>query len=330
MQMQMKRTSDCHDKIITVIIPNFNGAKFLKDCLLSLKDQSFKDFSVCVVDNGSDDESVSIMEKDFPEYVLIKLDENLGFAKAVNIGIRETSSEYVVLLNNDVVADKNLLENLYKAIDNKKSVFAYQAKMLSLYDRDKIDSAGDLYCALGWAFAVGKDKPARLYDRDSRIFSACAGAAIYRRELLEITGLFDERHFCYLEDVDLSFRARINGYSIKFCPKALVFHAGSGTTGSRHNEFKVSLSARNNIYLLYKNLPPLMLVLNLPLLIAGHIIKLCYFAKKGLAKAYLKGIKEGFGLCGKTPRYSFRRNNLIYYIKIQAELWVNTMRRITG
>ena len=318
------------DKKAVVIIPNYNGNRYIRECLESLKQQTFRDFSVCVVDNGSQDGSDELIEKEFPEAELIRLDKNYGFARAVNEGIRRTGSEYVVLLNNDVVVNKNFLENLYKAIDNRKSVFSYQAKMLKLFERNRIDSAGDLYCALGWAFALGKDRPAESYDRDCELFSACAGAAIYRRKLFEITGMFDERHFCYLEDVDLCYRARLNGFSVRFCPEAVAYHAGSATSGSRHNAFKVRLSARNNIFLLYKNMPLIQLLLNLPLLLAGHLIKLCFFIKKGLGKAYAGGVAEGFKLCAEAEKYRFRPDNLANYLRLQLELWINTVRRVTG
>ncbi|MCR4655838.1 MAG: glycosyltransferase family 2 protein [Lachnospiraceae bacterium] len=317
-------------KIIDVIIPNYNGGKYLEDCLASLREQTFKHFSVFVIDNASTDGSDLIVKDRFPEYNIIRLDKNYGFARAVNEGIRQSDAEYIILLNNDVIVNKKFIENLYKAIDNSNNVFSYQAKMLNMFARDRIDSAGDLYCALGWAFALGKDQSSHKYDKEATIFSSCAGAAIYRRRLFDATGYFDEKHFCYLEDVDLSFRARINGYSNRFCPDAIVYHAGSGTSGSRHNEFKVFLAARNNIYLLYKNLPPIMLFINLPLLLAGHLIKFGYFIKKGFGRAYFKGIVKGFCLCRENKRVVFKKGSFPNYLKIQKELWINTIRRITG
>ncbi|HAG68791.1 MAG TPA: glycosyltransferase family 2 protein [Lachnospiraceae bacterium] len=318
------------NKKAVVIIPNYNGAKYISACLLALREQTCRDFSVCVVDNGSADGSDKTVSEDFPEAELIRLKRNAGFAAAVNEGIRTTSSEYVILLNNDTEVSKNFVENLIKAIDNSKSVFACQAKMLSMRNREVIDSAGDLYCALGWAFALGRDKGREHYEEEAELFSACAGAAIYRRSLFEKTGLFDEKHFCYLEDVDLCYRARINGYKVRLCPGAIVYHAGSGTSGSRHNAFKVRLSIRNNIYLIYKNMPFLQLLLNLPLILAGYLVKLFYFAGKGLAGAYLQGTVEGFLFCRDTAKYKFRGENFRHYLRIQLELWVNTIRRMTG
>ncbi|MCR5788928.1 MAG: glycosyltransferase family 2 protein [Lachnospiraceae bacterium] len=318
----------------TVIIPNYNGRKYLPDCLHALKQQTVSDFQVCVVDNGSTDGSKDLDPSDYPEFRLtvIPLKENIGFAGAVNEGIRKTESPYVILLNNDTAVKKNFIEKLVEAIDNKKDVFACQAKMISMKDPEKLDSAGDLFCALGWAFSLGRDRPVGTYCRDTKIFSACAGAAVYRRDLLEKLGLFDERHFCYLEDVDLSYRAALCGYSCRFAPEAVAEHAGSASSGSRHNAFKVRLSARNTIFLIYKNMPPVQILFNLPFLIAGQLIKLLYFTRKGLTREYIGGVREGFRLCassGKEAR-AWSKAGKGQLLRLQGALLVNTVRRITG
>jgi GT2 family glycosyltransferase len=124
-----------------------------------------------------------------------------------------------------------------------------------MYDPTRLDDAGDYYCALGWAFARGKGESSELYDREETVFACCGAAAIYRRDVLEKIGLFDERHFAYLEDMDIGYRAQIHGYVNRYIPSAVVYHAGSGTSGSRHNAFKVRLSARNSVWLVRKNMP---------------------------------------------------------------------------
>ena len=202
--------------------------------------------------------------------------------------------------------------------------------MLQMYRRELIDSAGDLYCALGWAFSRGKDSDCSNYDRKAYVFSNCAGASIYRKDLLFELGLFDERHESYLEDVDIGYRARINGYRNVYVPKAYVYHAGSGVSGSRHNEFKVNLSARNSVFLAYKNMPLLQLLINLPFLIVGHVVKLCFFAGKGLAVSYVKGLVAGIKLCFKSEKYTFSSKFIINYVKIQLELWINLGLRFFG
>lgn len=113
--------------------------------------------------------------------------------------------------------------------------------MVSMCQPQYLDGAGDYYCALGWAFARGKDQDRNRFGEPDRTFSACAGAALYRKSLLEEIGLFDEEHFAYLEDVDVGYRGNIYGYPSRYAPSAVVFHAGSGVSGSRHNKFKVEL-----------------------------------------------------------------------------------------
>ena len=217
-------------------------------------------------------------------------------------------------------------------MEREKKLFSVSARMVDLKNPEIMDGAGDLYSALGWAYAIGKGKPAARYEKSRSVFSACAGAALYRKSALERTGAFDELHFAYLEDVDIGYRARILGLSNAYEPSAVVLHAGSATSGSRYNEFKIRYSARNNVYLIYKNMPPLQLLLNSPFLAAGFLVKALFFLKKGHGGTYLKGLKEGLRLCasaeGGARRVRFKGRNLGNYIRIQLELWVNMFRRV--
>jgi GT2 family glycosyltransferase len=146
--------------------------------------------------------------------------------------------------------------------------------------------------------------------------------------MLESLGYFDENHFAYLEDIDVGYRARIHGYRNVYAPKAVVYHVGSGFSGSAHNAFKVKLSSRNSVYLAYKNMPFLQIILNSPFLILGHLVKWAFFLKKGLGKEYLQGVKEGFTLCKKEKKVRFLWKNLPNYVSIQLELWLNMVRRL--
>jgi hypothetical protein len=320
----------------TVVIPNYNGIKYIEACLESLYGGTNTDMEVIVVDNGSSDGSVELVREKFPRVRLILNDKNTGFSHAVNQGIRECTTPYVILLNNDTRVGLTFIREMEKLMDNDKAgkIFSASAKLVSLYDKDRIDDAGDCYCALGWAFARGKGKKPDKYDRDSDIFSSCAGAAIYRRELLdeESVGLFDEEHFAYLEDIDLCYRARIMGYTNKFASQAIVYHAGSATSGSRYNTFKTKLASRNSIYIIYKNMPPVQLILNLPFLVVGFGVKTIFFARKGMGKEYVKGLADGFRLSksenGKSHKVGFRASRILNYIKIQLLLWANLFRLI--
>ncbi len=318
---------------VSVIIPNYNGMDFFRPCLTSIMAQTRPADRIIVVDNGSEDGSADAIEQEFPEAQLIRHPENTGFCGAVNAGIKASwDCDYVILLNNDTKADSRFVEELLKAIAGKEKVFSCQAKMLKMSDPELCDDAGDYYCSFGWAFARGRGKPEENYRRPCAIFSSCAGAAIYSMKILKEIGLFDENHFAYLEDTDIGWRARILGYRNIFIPRAKVLHVGSASTGSVYNDFKVKNTSRNSIYLIYKNMPPAQILLNLPLLIPGFMIKAAFFTAKGFGREYMGGIRKGFSLCRKGreegKKISYNNKNILNYTRIQIELWVNCPRRL--
>lgn len=313
---------------VTVVIPNYNGVAQLKTCLLALSAQTLSELKILVVDNGSTDGSLGFLKEHYPMVQVLALDKNYGFCVAVNRGIRMADTPYVILLNNDTEPEPEFARELLLAIKVSENIFSCQAKMLDYYNRSLMDDGGDFYCALGWAFARGKGREENRYVKRDKIFASCAGASIYRKALFEEIGYFDEEHFAYLEDVDISYRARIFGYDSYFVPTARVYHMGSATTGSVHNEFKVRLSARNSLYVAYKNMPLFQLILNSPLLLLGILIKFIFFARKHLGKEYRQGIKEGLRLCQKARKVPCRRGHLGIYWRIQVELWINIANRL--
>lgn len=315
---------------VSVVIPNFNGIAFLDSVLGSLEGQTIKNFEVIFVDNGSSDGSCSFVAANYPWVHIIELPENFGFCRAVNEGIRASRAPYVLLLNNDTEVQSDFVEEMLLAIKRHGKAFSCGAKMVQYHDRDRLDDAGDFYCALGWSFARGKDKDIHSCDREDKVFSACGGAAIYRRKVFERIGYFDEEHFAYLEDMDIGYRARIYGYENWYAPKAVVYHVGSGTSGSRYNQFKTRYSSRNNVYLIYKNMPFLQIILNLPFLAAGFLIKFLFFAVKGMGREYAAGIKNGFSISFNNKKVPFSLKNFPNYCKIQLELWNNLFRRLKG
>ena len=318
--------------LTSVVIPNYNGIRYLKNCLLSLQKCEGEDFEVIVVDNGSTDGSDLLPDSLKLNVRLIKLNENTGFAHAVNVGIREAKGEYVILLNNDTEVESGFVRKLTEALKKNRKAFSASAMMVDMNNREVLDGAGDYYCALGWAFAYGKGKKTEECDKGRKIFSSCAGACIYDKAKLEITGLFDELHFAYLEDVDLGYRARIAGFDNIYEPASVVYHAGSGFSGSRYNEFKIKLSSRNSVYLILKNMPILQLIINLPFIVFGYLIKTLFFVLKGYGKVYLKGLLDGFKLYfskeGHKNKVRFKLSNLKNYFIIEIELLVNIFRRL--
>lgn len=312
----------------TVIIPNYNGKEYLKACLESLKKNSNENFETIVVDNKSNDGSLSMLEEDYPWVRTIALDENTGFAKAVNVGIEAAFTEYVILLNNDTEVKENFVTELEKTLDGDEKIFSAASRMVNMYKPDILDGVGDYFTILGWAYARGKDKNfSKKYESFCNIFSACGGASIYRRKLLMDMGCFDELHFAYLEDVDVGYRAKIEGYRNVYVPDSICLHAGSGSSGSRYNEFKIKLSSRNSVYLVLKNMPFLQLMLNLPFLLCGYMIKAVFFASKGFGKIYISGLIEGlylaFSKAGRKRKMPFKIKNIWNYVRIELELIAN-------
>ncbi len=318
----------------TVIIPNLNGMRYLKDCLDSLLACEERPFPVIVVDNGSTDASRDFVRREYPSVDLFCFPENRGFSAAVNAGIQKAQTAYVILLNNDTVVEKHFVSRLTKAVSEKENYFSAGARMVTMSDPQVIDDAGDYYCVLGWAFARGKGKARERYERPCNVFAACGGAAIYRTKALRELGLFDEAFFAYLEDIDIGYRAKLQGYVNRFEPGAVVRHAGSGSSGSRYNAFKVRLSSRNSVYLPLKHMPLPQLLLNLPFLLAGYILKYLFFLKKGYGCLYLEGLRKGLRMGlqerkrKKASVVSVGRKALPVYLRIEGELLYNLLLRL--
>ena len=314
---------------VSIVIPNYNGQKYLKDCLDSLSKQSFKEFETIIVDNASKDGSCEFILAHYPNAKLISLKQNYGFSKAVNEGIKASNSQYVVLLNNDTEVDKFWLENLVNCIEKDEKIFSCCSKMIQYSERDKIDDAGDEYNILGWAYKRGDGVSINKYNSNDEVFSSCAGAAIYRKAVFDEIGYFDESFFAYMEDVDISYRAKIYGYKNMYCSSSKVYHVGSGTSGSKYNSFKIKLAARNNLYVVFKNMPMLQLLINLPFIILGHIIKFIFFAKKGYMQDYINGLKEGIKNIKSISKVKYSSKNIINYIRIEWKMIINTFKYIT-
>lgn len=241
---------------VSVIIPNWNGARLLPTCLRALGQQTYRAFETLVVDNASTDDSCELVAREFPEVRLLALDRNSFFAGAVNAGIRATTGEIIVLLNNDTEAEPAWLRELLSALDaNPRAGMA--ATKLRLFDRrDTLHSAGDFFRVNGtpgnrgvWETDRGQyDDPAHA----PRLFGTCGGACAYRRSMLDEIGLFDEDLEFNCEDVDLNWRARLAGYDCALAPKAIVYHMLSASGGGAFASFYVG---RNFISVLAKNYP---------------------------------------------------------------------------
>ena len=313
---------------VSVVTPNYNGEKFLKTFLESLNNDSDCIGEVIIIDNGSSDASLDYLKNNtfnFP-LVLIENDENLGFAPAVNQGIKKAKNDLIFSINNDTEIKKGSIKALVDLIDSADDIFSVQAKMLQYDNKELIDDVGDEYNLLGWTKKTGENRPSSEYVEVKDIFSSCAGAAVYKKSILDEIGLFDDNFFAYMEDVDLAIRSRIHGYRNLLCPDAVVYHIGSATSGSRYNEFKVKLAARNNVWVVYKNLPIPLKIMNFIFLFIGFLIKYLFFLKKGFGSTYLSGIREGLSTRNKIEKVKFESRNIKNYFKIEYRLIINTIK----
>jgi GT2 family glycosyltransferase len=241
---------------IAIVIPNWNGADWISECLTSLENQTLK-VSIIVVDNGSIDNSVELIEKQFPAITILRNKTNLGFAGGVNTGIRyviKQGFDAVALFNNDAVADRFWLESLANCLEKDPTLGAVASKLLNS-DGTKIDSTGDYYSSWGLTIARQRDEPAeQAPSKQELVFGSSAGASLYRLSALQEIGLFDERFFAYYEDTDVSFRLQIFGWKIIFCPTAIVRHA-TGSTSSKLKGFTTYQTTKNLPMLFWKNVP---------------------------------------------------------------------------
>ena len=272
-------------ELISVIVLNYNGKGFLNSCLSSLASQTYSDFEVIVVDNGSRDGSPEYVKENYPWVRLAKNDENLGFAGGTNVGIRAAKGEFVITLNNDSRADSRFIEELIKPMADPE-VGVCAAKML--FPDGRINSAGICISRSGAAWDRGMFEPDRgQYEFVEEVFGACAGAALYRREMLDEIGLFDEDFFLYLEDVDLAFRARLAGWKCLYVPGARVIHHHGGTAGVG-SDLAVYYGNRNIVWYPIKDFPFRLLITSLPFIVARNLAVIPYYALRGQGGVILR------------------------------------------
>jgi GT2 family glycosyltransferase len=260
---------------VTIVIPNWNGKHFLKTCLDSLNNQTHTNYTTIVVDNGSTDGSVEYLREFYPHIEVVRFTENRGFSVAVNEGIRRADGEYIALLNNDTEVDSRWLEELVNALERHPETGFCASKMLNYYKRTIIDTIGDGFSRYGIAFKRGaRKKDGPRYSREECVFGACAGASIYRKELFEEVGLFDEDFFAYLEDIDLSFRAQLKGYRCLYVPTAVVYHIMGGTSGGKgYSLRRMAGKVVNKLFVVIKDMPAKLLLKNYPFILFAFTVE---------------------------------------------------------
>jgi len=265
--------------MISVIVVNYNGGEYLRKCIASLVVQSFKDFEVIIIDNGSSDGSIESLPSLPGSFRTVRLDSNLGFAAANNLGASLASGSWLALLNPDATASPRWLECLLEAVTRRPNYRIVASAQFKMDCPEKLDGVGDCYSIAGFAWRGGYGHSRAEMPPAGETFAACGASAFYPKEAFLAAGGFDERFFCYVEDVDLGFRLRLLGERCQFDPKCWIEHAGSAIAGAE-SPFTVFHSIRNTIWTALKNLP-----LGLILFVAP----LCFVATSML---YLKASKE--------------------------------------
>lgn len=247
---------------VTVIVPTWNHKEMLGDCLYSLETQTYDAMDIVVVDDGSTDGTAEFVHLYFPKVRVIRQDKNRGFCAAVNAGVRVSATEYLILLNNDMTVHSKFVAWLVHAADTSDAAL-FAPLVLFREDLTYIYCAGDRQLANGRPESIGFRSFESGFQEPEEIFGVSAGAALYRREVFDTIGLFDEKFHAYFEDSDFNFRARLAGFKTKFVRAALAYHVGSASLEGR-TWWRSRQCYRNHALLVLKNFPLPLLVRNAP------------------------------------------------------------------
>ena len=271
--------------LVSVVIVTWNSKKYLSACLDALSAQTIKDFEIVLMDNGSTDEGVLGLEEKYSDLKLTakKLDHNLGFAVANNIGVRLARGQWLALLNADAFPEPDWLERLLEAAQTYPNAF-FASRQIQADHPDVLDGEGDVYHVSGLAWRHNYGFPVYPLNESQEVFSPCGAAAFYPRQEFLDAGGFDEDYFSYHEDVDLGFRLRLRGLTCMLVPQAIVHHIGSASAGKR-SDFSVYFGHRNLVWTYFKDMPSGLFWLYLPLHIAINFLFLIYFTIKGQGRA---------------------------------------------
>jgi GT2 family glycosyltransferase len=296
--------------LVSVIVVNWNGKEYLGECLRSLRGQTFSDFEVLLVDNGSTDRSVEHVQANFAGWVrILKNAQNEGFSGGNNRGIREACGKYIVLLNNDARADAHWLEEMVKIAEENPQVGMLACKVYLQEKLKILDNAGHLIYPDGLNRGRGRlEVDHGQYEKLEEVFFPSGCAALYRRTMLEEIGLFDEDFFAYGDDTDIGLKGRLAGWKCLYVPQAVVYHRYSQSSGS-YSPLKAFYVERNRVWIAIKYFPP-SLLLRTPF----------YTFWRFLLQSY--GALTGRGAAGKFSREHSRRQ----LIRILIEAYVSAVQ----
>jgi GT2 family glycosyltransferase len=293
--------------LISVVVLNWNGQQVVEKCLKSLQEQTYDPLELIVVDNASTDGSAELVRKRFPAVNVIVNKTNLGFGGGNNVGIQASQGRYIMMLNNDTRLDPHCIEELRRGIEENDRYGACASKILLEYEDNLIDAAGIVICPDGLSIGRGRLEKGDQYNEETEVFFASDCACLYRREMLEDIGLYDEDFFAYADETDMGWRAQLAGWKCIYNPKAVVYHFHSASAGT-YSPFKAYLVERNRIWVAIKSFP-------LPLLIFGQL----YTFWRYLLQAY--GALSGKGAAGRFTSDFSKMELIKILIKVYLSLW---------
>jgi N-acetylglucosaminyl-diphospho-decaprenol L-rhamnosyltransferase len=278
---------------VSVVVVVYESGPTLAECLAAMAVQTYRDYQIVLVDNASSDRVAQAAARADPAIRLIENGENLGFAAAVNQGARAATGRWLALLNPDAYADPDWLARLVAAAGANPEIHCFTSRQLMAEDPAKLDGLGDVMSLAGYPFRGGYTHPNPGVLEPGWVFSACGGAMMIERELFLAVGGFDERLFCYCEDVDLGYRLRLIGEPTLLVPDAVVRHVGSASTGGRRSDFAVFHGTRNRFWVFVKDTPAVLFWLTLPLHILATLVLFARHATRGEVVTPIKGLAAG-------------------------------------
>ena len=305
--------------MVTVVIVNWNSGELLRQCLADLSLQDLAPTRILVMDNCSTDSSVEGLDS-FCGVEVHKLGVNFGFAGGNNHAFELIDTEFVALLNPDAFPEPGWLRELVAAAETYKDVAAFGSCQMIHNSNSLIDGMGDVYHMSGLVWRQGHGFPLTLVGSGPiEIFSPCAGAVLYRTDVVKALGGFDEDFFCYVEDVDLGFRLRLSGYRVMLVPTAVVHHVGSATSGGRHSDFSIYHGHRNLVWSYVKNMPGWLFWACLPLHLAMNVATILWFVIHGKGSVILRSKMDAiFGLPNMWRKRKFIQESRSVSV---AEIW---------
>jgi N-acetylglucosaminyl-diphospho-decaprenol L-rhamnosyltransferase len=275
----------------TIAIVSYNPGAFLQTCVDALAEQTFRDFEAVIYDNASTDDAISTLRLPDERFRVVAATENSGFAAGSNRVAEMSSAEFFVTLNPDAIPEPGWLRGLIDSVEAWPNTVSVGSTQLTLSDLGLIDGAGDVWHVAGTGWRALHGQSAKTLPPEGETFSACGAAALYRREAFAEVGGFDERFFCYCEDLDLGFRLRLRGARIVQSRRAVVRHAGSASTGEQ-SDFTLYHGHRNRIWVFVKNTPTLLLVVAAPYHLVLNAYLLVVAARMGTFGTFVRAYRD--------------------------------------